>query len=322
MYLTRSTIACALAVVLTGCSPAAAPAQDRAASEDPSGGITVEAILALSPHVLAGDVPVYHSPGYVRRAAELQALIDDGRRFFDDSLGLRAEVSLAVLAEADWSRLTDVPYTIPFYSSGAALIFLPATTAGPIVDDYLASQARLPAARLARIRDAGFDYEQGAHTMVDLIGYHELGHLYTRAYGIQPPSPWMHEFLATYFAYAYLRRAQPRLADLWDGMVAAPPDDRPQHTSLPDFDRLYFGVGPENYFWYQGTYATRATEVFARHGLGFVSAVRDAFPAGGDAAQHSGEEVLAALERIDPGFMAWADSLQSVGQGAESRSEP
>jgi hypothetical protein len=202
------------------------------------------------------------------------------------------------------------------------LIFLPATTAGPIVDDYMASQARLPAARLGGSATPASITSTEPTPWWTSSATTSWATCILRAYGIQPPSPWMHEFLATYFAYAYLRRAQPHLAELWDGMVAAPPDARPQHTSLPDFDRLYFGVGPENYFWYQGTFATRATEVFARHGLGFVSAVRDAFPAGGDAAQHSGEAVLAALERIDPGFMAWADSLQSVGQGAESRSEP
>jgi hypothetical protein len=314
MDLARSLTVGTLAAVIAGCAPSALRAQDPASSADPSGGITIESILAIGTELLPGDVPVYHSPGFDHRAAELQALLESGRRFFDDSLGLRAQVNLAVLSEADWSRLTDVPYTIPFYSAGAAIIFLPATTAGPIVDDYLSNQSRLPAARLARIRDAGFDYEDGAHTMVDLIGYHELGHLYTRAYGIRPPSPWLHEFLATYFAYAYLRRAQPHLAELWDGMVAAPPDVRPLHTSLADFDRLYFGVGPENYFWYQGIFATRVTEVFARQGLGFLSAVRESFPASGDATlpppAYSGDEVLGALERIDPGFVAWAERLE------------
>jgi hypothetical protein len=326
MDLARSLTVVSLAAMIAGCAPSALWAQDPAPAADPSGGITVASILAIGTEVLAGDVPVYHSSGFSHRAAELQALIESGRHFFQDSLGLRAHVNLAVLSQADWSRLTDVPYTIPFYSAGEAVIFLPATTAGPIVDDYLSNQPRLPAARLARIRDAGFDFEDGAHAMVDLIGYHELGHLYTRAYGIQPPSPWMHEFLATYFAYAYLRRTQPHLAELWDGMVAAPPDARPPHTSLADFDRLYFGVGPENYFWYQGVFATRVTEVFDRHGLGFLSAVRESFPASDNGTQpppaYSSDEVFAALERIDPGFMAWAERLETEGRDDTPGSRP
>jgi hypothetical protein len=287
--------------------PATNPAADPAGapSADPSEGLTVAALRALGVEAVPGDVPTYHSPGYAHRAATLQRMVEDGRRFFADSLGLLADINLAVLSEEDWSRITQIPYTIPFFSPGAAMIVLPATTAGPVVDDYLDSQHRLPPSRLQRIRDAGFSFEEGAHTMVDLIGYHELGHLYTRAFGIQPPGHWVSEFLATYFAYAYLRRAQPHLAELWDGIVQPAPDTRPAHMSLTDFDRLYFGVGPDNYFWYQGTFAARVSEVFAQRGLGFLTAVRDAFPAG-TTDPLPGDEVLARLEAIHPGFLVWA----------------
>jgi hypothetical protein len=315
--------ACAATALLAGCATPVQrpldPGPDPAAAEavtDPS-GITVEQVRGIGVEVLPGAVPTYHTPGYVERARALQRLVEDGRRFFADSLGLRAEVNLAVLSGADWSRLTPVPYTIPFFSPGAAMIFLPATTAGPVVDDYLASRPRLPASRLRQIHDAGFSFEEGAHKMVDLIGYHELGHLYLRAYGIQPPGHWVNEFLATYFAYAYLRRAQPHLAELWDGMVQPAPGSRPPHTSLADFDRLYFGVGPENYFWYQGTFAARVSEVFAARGLGFLAAVRETFPEGA-AAPADGDEVLARLERIEPGFIVWAAALEPGGASSAS----
>ncbi|CAN5814995.1 hypothetical protein BH23GEM3_BH23GEM3_12630 [soil metagenome] len=302
-----SLAALAAVTLLAGCATPAQPPP----TADPSGGITIAKVRALGVEMLPGPVPTYHTPGYAERARTLQRMVEEGRRFFADSLELRADVNLAILGEAEWARLTPVPYTIPFFSPGASLIFLPATTAGPIVDDYLASEPRLPAARLQQIERAGFSFEDGAHTMVDLIGYHELGHLYTPAYGIQPPGHWVNEFLATYFAYAYLRRAQPRLAELWDGMVQPAPDSRPPHTSLADFDRLYFGVGPENYFWYQGTFAARVSEVFAERGLGFLVAVREAFPAGADTPQ-TADEVLNRFERIHPGFIAWAASLESA----------
>jgi hypothetical protein len=314
------TLALAAATLLAGCAapthpgtgqdPAPARPSDAAPPADPSGGLTVASIRALGVEANPGAVPTYHSPGFAERARTLQRMVEEGRRFFADSLDLRADVNLAVLSEADWSRVTTIPYTIPFFSPGEAVIFLPATTAGPIVDDYLASRPRLPASRLQQISAAGFSFEDGAHTMVDLIGYHELGHLYTRAYGIQPAGHWLNEFLATYFAYAYLRRAQPHLAELWDGMVRPAPDTRPPHTSLADFDRLYFGVGPENYFWYQGTFAARVSEVFAERGLGFLAAAREAFPAG--AAPVAGDEALARLERIHPGFTAWAARLDDL----------
>jgi len=109
--------------------------------------------------------------------------------------------------------------------------------------------------------------------------------------------------------------ADPRLAELWDGIVQSAPDVRPDHTSLADFDRLYFGVGPVNYFWYQGTFAARVTEVFAERGLGFLADVRDAFPVG-SAAPLSHTEVLARFEAIHPGFVAWAAALEELGATA------
>jgi hypothetical protein len=240
--------------------------------------------------------------------------VEEGQRFFADSLGLRAEVHLAVLAEGDWSRITPTPYTVPFYSPGAKVIVLPATTAGIVVDDYLAARPHLPADRLRRIEAAGFSYEDGAHAMVDLIGYHELGHLYTPAYGIRPPGHWLNEFVATYFAYSFLRRARPHLAELWDGIVQPAPDARPAHTSRADFDRLYFGVGPENYFWYQGTFAAKVSGVFDQHGLGFLRALREAFPAD-RSEQLTDDEVMGRLERLHPGFGAWAARLEGLSPG-------
>jgi hypothetical protein len=314
----RNTAAIAAAAVLTACTQQPQPVAElttAAAAEpappgEPPRDISLAAVRDLGVDVLPGAVPAYHTPGYGERTAGLQRMVEEGRRFFSDSLDLRAEVNLAVLDEADCARLTPLPYTIPFFAAGAAIIFLPASTAGIIVDDYLASEPRLPAARLQQVRAARFSFVEGAHTMVDLIGYHELGHLYTRAYGIQPPGHWVEEFMATYFAYAYLRRAQPRLAEVWDAIVQPAPDTRPAHTSLGDFDRLYINVGPENYFWYQGTFAARVTEVFNERGLGFITAVRDAFPVGGEADLQPGV-VLERFERIHPGFIAWAAALET-----------
>jgi hypothetical protein len=303
----RSRIAgVATAALLAAC--ASAPVAD------PSGGLTLATLEALGLEARPGDVPTYYSPGFDERARTLQRLVEEGQRFFADSLGLRAPVHLAVLSEADWSRITPTPYTVPFYSPGAKVIVLPATTAGIIVDDYLAARPRLPADRLRRIEAAGFSYEAGAHAMVDLIGYHELGHLYTPAYGIRTPGHWLNEFVATYFAYSFLRRARPDLAELWDGIVQPAPDARPAHTSLADFDRLYFGVGPENYFWYQGIFAAKVSEVFDHHGLGFLPALRDAFPAD-QPGRLTDDEVLGRLDRLHPGFGDWAARLEGFSPG-------
>jgi hypothetical protein len=305
----------AAAMLLLGCVQPPPPTAMRnvpasTAAADPSGGLTIARIREVAEESRPGTVQLYFTRGHSDRAEMLQRMVEEGLKFFADSLHLRAEVNLAVLDAPAWARVSDVPYGIPFFSAGSSIIFLPATLDGPIPADYLAHRAHYSSESMEKIRASGLTFEDGAHTMVDLIGYHELGHLLTRAFGIHPPSAWLSEFIATYFAYAFLRREHPDLASLWDGIVPIPASYQPQHTSLQDFDRLYFGVGPQNYFWYQGTFASKVTRVFSEQGLNFLHAVREMFPASGGE-QPSGPEVLDRLDRIQPGFTAWAASLDT-----------
>jgi hypothetical protein len=290
--------------------PAAPPAADVSTS-DPSAGITLGALRALGLQELPGEIPVLHTPGYGARAAALQSMLEEAAGFFADSLGVRAPVSLALLDEAHWTAMTPIPYTFPFYAPGPGIIFLGATPEGIVSAGLRAGAEHLPAERLARIRAAGFTVEDASTAAVDLIGLHELGHLYVRAYGIQPPGHWLNEFLATYFGYAFLRRARPELAEMWLGIIPPPPGQRPPHTSLEDFDRMYFGVGPENYSWYQGMFSAQVGEVFAARGLGFLEGVRDAFPAG-TVDPVAADEAMARLERLHPGFAAWAGEMAEM----------
>ena len=102
---------------------------------------------------------------------------------------------------------------------------------------------------------------------------------------------------------------RPPLARGWEAMLQAKLDGpTPVHTTLADFDRLYIGVGPENYNWYQAAFALQAAEVFQAEGLGFLARVREAFPVTDGLALDS-DAVLTRLEAIRPGFRAWAERL-------------
>jgi hypothetical protein len=50
-------------------------------------------------------------------------------------------------------------------------------------------------------------------------------------------------------------------------------------TSLEDFERLYVGVGPNSYSWYQGKFLQRVAQVYEKKGLSFIAEVGKAFPA-------------------------------------------
>lgn len=290
-------------VFLAALTVSAAPA-----AAQPVARPMVEQVRALGLDSLAGPLPVHYSAGFRGHAAEVQTILREGARFFADSLGLPTTVRVALLAESEWQRVTQVPYGVPFVQGGVVLI--PATGDGVIARDFLVLEAGASDAVRAKVAESGASFAENAGRMTDLIGYHELGHGYTGAYGIRPHTRWFSELLATYMAYAFLHRMRPPLARGWEAMLQAKLEaPAPAHTSLADFERLYIRVGPENYNWYQAAFARQAAEVFHAQGLGFLTRVREAFPAGGE--QLDSDAVLARLETIHPGFRAWADRLNA-----------
>jgi hypothetical protein len=64
-------------------------------------------------------------------------------------------------------------------------------------------------------------------------------------------------------------------------------------------------MSPDNINWYQAIFLQQVAEVSRSKGLGFLKAVRDAFPVA-ESDSVSAVTVLERLERIHPGFRAWA----------------
>jgi hypothetical protein len=142
--------------------------------------------------------------------------------------------------------------------------------------------------------------------------YHELGHVYTQAYGIAPrrvsgnAAHWLNEFLATYLWVAYETDvARPRdpgrifMAALANYHLAT---YRPQGVTLEAI-----GGNGVRYSWFQFQFIRRAEQVYKAQGLAFFQRVRDAFPPTSESI--SVQESLARLEKISPGFVKWAADL-------------
>jgi hypothetical protein len=135
---------------------------------------------------------------------------------------------------------------------------------------------------------------------VSLVGLHELGHTLVHTYGVQTGTKWLHEFLATYAAYTFMRAHRPAEVLTWSGVLQGFREAaQPEHRTLDAFERLYFGVGPLNHVWHQARFRGQVEAVHAPHGLHFLRRVREAF--GPEAPPASVEETIARLERIAPG---------------------
>jgi len=274
---------------------------------------TLEKVQNLKTPSLKNKITVYYSPGYKKRAKEIQPLIEDAMRFYEQKLNLKVDLSVAVLEKAQWQQVTPIPYGLPWVSDAPHVAFLPATADGVVVSDTLKSKEFFTPAMLQKIKSSGFSFEQAAEKTVDLIGLHELGHTYSQQIGIISPRPnkWFNEFMASYFAYAYLREKRPKLATLFHTMTAdmAAVTPKQKHTTLDDFERLYVEVGPANYGWYQGKFFERVAQVYEAKGLSFIEEVRKAFP-GDEKETLTIDVVLERSEKIAPGFISWSKDLR------------
>lgn len=256
---------------------------------------------------------VYYSPGYEKRAKELQSMIEEAMGFYERKLKVKVDLNLAVLTQDQWTQVRKTPYGLPGFSESPNIAFLPATADGSVTNGVLSLKNSASPATLKKIKSSGYNFEQGAIQFTDLIGLHELGHVYQIGIGLHPRrlNKWFSEFLGSYFAYAYMREKHPKLATLFFAMAAdlAAESPRPTHTSLEDFERLYVKVGPNNYSWYQGKFLQRVAQVYDNKGLSFIAEVEKAFPSAEGEAPPV-DIVLQRLEKISPGFLEWSKDLR------------
>ena len=282
---------------------------------------------------IPGATPVYYSTGYEQGAKSLRDALKPAIDFFESKLQVKVTVHLAVLAPDDWARLiARPPYGVPWMalslrdpatsSPWNGAVFMSATKEG-ILPGMPTADLQRPGALspdlAAGLKATGLSFEDGMRLASDETMYHELGHVYTFAYGIAPPR-WLAEFLAAFLYVAY-EAEFPRPGDPGRAFFAAYMDYtlrtyRPKQRVALDAiggTRQGGGLG-DDYGWYQLHFKKRAEDVYKAQGLAFLQRVREAFPS----TVHTHwdiderltlEETLARLEKISPGFVKWAADL-------------
>jgi hypothetical protein len=270
----------------------------------------LEAVRTAAPLRVDGPIPAHFSPGAEERARTLQKVLIDASAFYQERLGAAPAFTLALLDPPAWKSVAigGAPYGLPFVAGSPPVVVLPFRQEGAVVTGYMANASRLPADVVKLVEASRRPFAAHVADMVDLVGYHELGHLYVVELGINPHTPWFSEMLATYFGYAFLAERLPEMARTWEIVSRSDGGSPQKHRSLADFERLYFGVGPDNYIWYQGRFSERVFAIFAIDGLDFLRKVKDAFPSPANEKLTS-DTLLERLEKIRPGFKAWAAAL-------------
>lgn len=308
----------ALLILGAGCSDNPVMVEDAAPAPQLASAI-LDDLQAAGLEMLPGPIPTYYSPGYRERAETLQAWLRDADAYFRNRLRIAPDISLAVLSPEHWVLVSMGPYGVPFVppltpgdlSEVPRIVVMPAVPEQAVVTQiYSASEGALPPHAAAQLAALGISYDDAVLQVLDLIGFHEVGHAYIAALGYHKDNTvrWLEEMLATYAAYSYLDVAQPSSIIVWDALSEAllgfvPPASR----SLDDFNTIAFGLGPATYGWFQSHFNLRSSVVlkhrphatwFAQlHGLGIDEDTRSMLTS----------ELLRRLRGFTPSFTAWAD---------------
>lgn len=260
---------------------------------------------------LDNQVETYYSAGAKARAIKLEAAISDMIAYYRQKLSIETPVYLAVLDSADWKALSESPYGLPNVNGPPPVVFMPATSGGLAFQLVLGRREAIPTEILSRfLKENSMTFEEVADGFVDVIGYHELGHVLCWEYGIDVPTHWLNELMASYFAYAFIYERLPEARSIFD-LCGRPSKVRPKNTTLEDLERLYAAV--DDYGWYQGMFEARIKEIYPKIGLQFIENVKQRFPrAEGAAADSSAakeitpQQVVMEVEKFAPGFEDWA----------------
>ncbi|MFC1683010.1 hypothetical protein ACFL0G_02215 [Candidatus Zixiibacteriota bacterium] len=269
-----------------------------------------EEVSDLGLPTLSGEVTVYYSEGYKERAASLQEVVEAANRFLKkpEVLGIELNLGLAVLDAEDWSRWTRMPYGMAHIQLGESpAAIMPATEDNMLVNGALENKEHVSKEILLRLDELEFSYEDAAVLMfMDLLGIHEVGHIYSEAYETWPTEKWLSEFIATYLAYAFFKDSRPAFAQLWDTMMDSMVETNEHgHSSLADFEELYVRVGGSNYGWYQARFTQKVREVHAKFGISFIHALKQSLAENPEAAEGDPFR-LRELDAFSEGFMEWA----------------
>jgi hypothetical protein len=251
----------------------------------------------------------------------VQRVLELALPFYRSALGRDVNVSLALLGPAEW-RAWNTQYTAPGgapFSSmlpgverlpdGTRVMLLPAESGHRLSDQVRRLWAESP-----ELRELGPSPDSVADRFATLIGFHELGHVYTAADSVRPSEAWFNELLATYLAYAFLRARAPDDARLWERVSAALVKGlQPTQTSLARM----FGGGADTYVWYQASLQIRVRELYDAQGLDFYRRVKEQRAAIGDRSKEV--PLIEVLEQIAPGFLAWQRRYHPVDSLPEKK---
>jgi hypothetical protein len=227
------------------------------------------------------SIPVYASPGTEARAQAIAARCGRAYRFFRDILNQRAKVNALILAPEHWERFAVYPpFGMPQCVDMHTLVV--AGQEGEWWKTLVPPMEHLPPDTAHALREVygQADGSVSFAAFMDLLAIHEMMHLFidqaTNTVGFHLPRRWLTELCCNLGLHAYVVNKEPtemeHLTVCFQATV--PPGYRHlTYTSLAGFERVYAGMEPDNYAWYQGQLHVAAHYIYDAGGIESLQAM-------------------------------------------------
>lgn len=226
--------------------------------------------------------PVYVSPGCVERGRAMATVCQRAHQFFSRTLRAQADITVLVLAPAEWPEYTTYPtYGMPHADTDQQVLIMPGednTFWHSMVPPLETLSPEIAAAARSVYGRQGGSIDPSP--FFEALSVHELAHLFHGQANVQFPRKWLQELFANLCLHAYVATQQPELLPILETfprVVLAGGSAQFEYQSLADFERLYTAVGPQNYGWYQCRLHVAARDVFEAGGVAALQRLWQAF---------------------------------------------
>jgi len=270
-------------------------------------------LLTRKTDSLNGKVKTYYSPGHKKIAAELQQFVTGAIAYYEKKYSVHFNIQMIVLDSTQWFKEV-IPYGFVFYDDTHWLVL----NTGMAYEDF---KSVYGFKEIAPALDSAFKKnhltaEEVIYARLKFLSLHELGHYFINVLSnAQSPDTWTNEFIAWYFANEYISKKAPEVKRGFDIFCRTIADHYPaEHTSLIDFNKIYFKLKIGNFAWYHSRFYFLADSLYSAYGLTYLKIYERLFPKN-VVVNYSFDQIINSLDKRKTGIAKrWVLTTESNGK--------
>lgn len=267
-------------------------------------------ISSLNTEAIQGRVTTYYTPGNNKIATDLQRTITDAVNFYEKDFSGEFQIKLAVLDSAQWPSEW-IPYGFVFYDEG--WIFM---NTGMNYENFkkVYGLEKIYGHLESELKKKKVTDAKMIESFYKVYAIHELGHYFiSRLSNAKSPDAWTNEFIATYFSYSFFKNYDQNSLKEFELFHRIHKDFyQPKYSSIEDFNKIYSGMGVENYVWYHSNFYFLVESLYDCYKDQFIPFYEELFPKNSEK-KYTTTEIIKLLDKgCNDTVKNWVSNLEKV----------